>query len=120
MSHMMLHCKFLHFAFSTIDQCFPPYIVEEKQIPSVSQLIGHHPAESLQLLPGKLGWAAIEANWAISCKATREQNPFRSTSYFLKVYRRLLHRWRQSKTPRIRPEELSALLDLLMSQQRGD
>ena len=38
----------------------------------------------------------------------------------MKVYRRLLHRWQQSKTPGIRPEQLSAFLDLLMSLQRGD
>ena len=64
--------------------------------------------------------ATIEANWAIRCKATIEHNPFRSTSYFLKLYRRLLHRWQQSKTPGIRLEQLSAFLDLLMSLQRGD
>ena len=120
MSHMMLHCKFLHFAFPVIDQCFPPYVVGEKQISSVADLIEHHPAESLHLPPGQLGWAAMEANWAIRCKATREHTPFRFTSYFLKVYRRLLHRWQQSKTLAIRPEQLSAFLDLLMSLQRGD
>ena len=120
MSHMMLRCKFWHFAFSIIDQCFPPYVADEKQISSVAELIEHHPADSLHLPPGKLGWAAIEANGAIRCKASKEQNPFRSTSYFLKVYRRLLHRWQQSKTHDMPPEQMSAFLDLLMSLQRGD
>ena len=69
----------------------------------MAELIEHHPAESLHLLPGQLGWAAIEANWAIRCKAAKEHNSFRSTSYFLKVYGQLLHRWQQSKAHGIRP-----------------
>ena len=114
---MMLHCKFPRFVFPVIDQCSPPYVVDEKQISSVAELLEHHPAESLHLPPAILGWAAIEANWAIRCKATIEHNPFRSTAYFLKVYGRLLHRWQQFKIPGIRPEQLSAFIDLLMALQ---
>ena len=95
--HTMPHYKFLRFVFPIIDQCIPPYVVDEIQISSLAELIEHHPAESLHLPRGILGWAAIEANWAIRCKATIERNPFRSTSYLLKVYRRLLHSWQQFK-----------------------
>ena len=112
---MVLQCKFLHFAFSTVEECFPPYDVHDTMLWSSLELVEKYLAEPLKLPPSILAWAAIEANWVV-----RWEGLLFSESYFLRIYMKILNRWQQSRVPCLRPAQLSSFTDLLLSLQRGD